>query len=211
MMNLILSMIVIGISAVFTIYGKYKKQKLIHYAFKPLTMIMIISLAWERMTAFSSVYSYLILSGLCLSFLGDILVMLPRNKLIKPGLLAFLSGYLLYILAFSRNIQIASYLPLAVSVALGAVIYLYLYTRLEKMRVPVLIYVVVISVLVWLAINRYLVLLDQKSLLVMVGGISLLFSESIWGINKFRKKFWLAEILILGFYFSAQLLFTLSI
>ena len=210
-MNLILSMIVIGISAVFTIYGKYKKQKFIHYAFKPLTMIMIISLAWERMTAFSSVYSYLILSGLCLSFLGDILVMLPGNKLIKPGLLVFLSGYLLYILAFSRNIQIASYLPLAVSVALGAVIYLYLYTRLEKMRVPVLIYVVVISVLVWLAINRYLVLLDQKSLLVMVGGISLLFSESIWGINKFRKKFWLAEILILGFYFSAQLLFTLSI
>jgi len=210
-MNLILSMIVIGTSAVFAIYGKYKKQKFIYYAFKPLTMIMIISLAWERMTAFSSVYSYLILSGLCLSLLGDVLIMLPGNKLMKPGLLAFLTGYLLYILALRRNIQIASYLPLAVLVALGAVIYLYLYTRLEKMRVPVLIYVVVVSVLVWLAISRYLSLQDQKSLLACIGGLLLLFSESVWAVNKFRRQFWLAEILILGTYFPAQLLFALSI
>lgn len=210
-MNLVLSLIVIAISAVFAIYGKYKKQRFIHYAFKPLTMIMIISLAWERMMASPSAYSYLILSGLCLSLLGDILVMLPGNKFIKQGLLAFLVGYLLYILAFSRNIRIVSFLPFMLILALGAVVYLYLYGRLDKMRVPVLIYVFVISIMAWLAINRYLNFLDQKSLFVMVGGILLLFSESIWGINKFRKQFWFAEILILGTYFPAQLLFALSI
>jgi uncharacterized membrane protein YhhN len=210
-MNLILSLIVIGTSAVFAIYGKYKKQKFIHYAFKPLTMIMIISLAWERMTAFSSVYSYLILSGLCLSLLGDILIMLPGNRFIRPGLLSFLAGYLLYIVAFSRNIQIASFLPLVAIAALGVVVYLYLYGRLDKMRIPVLVYVLVLSILSWLAINRYLSLQDQKSLLALMGGLLLLFSESVWGINKFRKQFWLAEILILGTYFPAQLLFALSI
>jgi uncharacterized membrane protein YhhN len=211
MMNLLLSLIVIAISAVFTIYGKYKRQKFIHYAFKPLTMVMILSLAWERTTASPSVYSYLILSGLCLSLLGDIFVMLPGNKFIKPGLLAFLAGYLLYILAFSWNIRIVSYPPLLLILALGAVAYLYLYSRLDKMRLPVLIYVVVVSVMVWLAINRYLSFLDQKGFLVMVGGILLLLSESVWGLNRFRKQFWLAEILILGTYFPAQVLFALSI
>ncbi len=158
-----------------------------------------------------SAYSYLILSGLGLSLLGDILVMLPGNKFIKQGLSAFLVGYLLYILAFSRNIRIVSFLPFMLILALGAVVYLYLYGRLDKMRVPVLIYVFVISIMAWLAINRYLNFLDQKSLFVMVGGILLLYSESIWGINKFRKQFWFAEILILGTYFPAQLLFALSI
>ncbi len=210
-MNLMLSLLVIGISAIFAIYGKYKKQKFIHYAFKPLTMIMIISLAWERMTAFPSTYSYLILSGLCFSFLGDILVMLPGTKFIKPGLLAFLAGYFLYISAISRGIKIISFLPLLLILALGSVVYLYLYGKLDKMRFPVLIYVFVVSALVWLGVNRYLSLLDQKSLFVMVSGILLLFSESTWAVNKFRKQFWLAEIFILGTYFPAQLLFALSI
>jgi uncharacterized membrane protein YhhN len=210
-MNLILSISVIAISAFFAIYGKYRKQKFIHYAFKPLTMILIISLAWERITAFPSAYSYLILSGLCLSFLGDILVMLPSAKFIKPGLLAFLTGYVLYILAISRGIRVVSFLSLLPILAVGAVVYLCLYGKLGKMRFPVLIYVLIVAVLVWLGINRYLSLLDQKSLFVMVGGILLLFSESIWGVNKFRRQFWLAEIFILGTYFPAQLLFALSI
>jgi predicted membrane channel-forming protein YqfA (hemolysin III family) len=41
-----LAVLVICISAAFAISGKYQKSKFIHYAFKPLTMIMIISLAW---------------------------------------------------------------------------------------------------------------------------------------------------------------------
>lgn len=210
-MNLVLSVIVIAISAFFAIYSKYKGHKVIFYAFKPLTMVLVVSLAWERTTASPSVYSYLVLSGLCLSLLGDIFIMLPGSKFFKPGLMSFLAAYILYILAFSRNIRIVSYLPVFIILAVGAVVYLYLYSRLNKMRIPVLIYVFVVSLVGWLAINRHLWFVDQMSLLVMIGGILLVFSEMIWGINKFRKQFWLAEILILGTYFPAQLLFALSV
>jgi uncharacterized membrane protein YhhN len=210
-MNLVLSVIVIAISAFFAIYSKYKGHKVIFYAFKPLTMVLVVSLAWERTTASPSVYSYLVLSGLCLSLLGDIFIMLPGSKFFKPGLMSFLAAYILYILAFSRNIRIVSYLPVFIILAVGAVVYLYLYSRLNKMRIPVLIYVSVVSLVGWLAINRHLWFVDQMSLLVMIGGILLVFSEMIWGINKFRKQFWLAEILILGTYFPAQLLFALSV
>jgi uncharacterized membrane protein YhhN len=210
-MNLVLSVIVIAISAFFAIYSKYKGHKVIFYAFKPLTMVLIVSLAWEKTTTSPSVYSYLILSGLCLSLLGDIFIMLPAARFLKPGLISFLTAYVLYILAFSRNMRIVSYLPVLIILAVGAVVYLCLYNKLNKMRLPVLIYVFVVSFVGWLAVNRHLWLLDQKSLLVMIGGILLVFSEMIWGINKFRKQFWLAEILILGSYFPAQLLFALSI
>ena len=38
-----LAVILISLSAAFAISGKYQRSKLLHYAFKPLTMLMIIS------------------------------------------------------------------------------------------------------------------------------------------------------------------------
>jgi uncharacterized membrane protein YhhN len=210
-MNLVLSVVVIAISAFFTVYSKYKEHKVVFYAFKPLTMVLIISLAWEKTAVSPSVYSYLVLSGLCLSLLGDIFVMLPARKFLRPGLVLFLAAYVLYAVAFIRNVRIVSALPFLIILAVGAVVYLYLYGKLDTMRIPVLIYVLVVALMGWLAINRYLWLLDQNGLLVMSGGVLLVFSDMIWGINKFRLPFRLAEILILASYFPAQLLFALSI
>jgi uncharacterized membrane protein YhhN len=75
----------------------------------------------------------------------------------------------------------------------------------------VLVYVLVLSLLAWVAINRHLTFADQASLLVMLGGLLFFVSDSALAVNRFRKKFWLAEILILSTYFAAQLCFALSI
>jgi uncharacterized membrane protein YhhN len=45
----------------------------------------------------------------------------------------------------------------------------------------------------------------------MIGALLFLFSDSANAVNRFKKPFWLAQILILGTYFAAQLLFALSI
>lgn len=209
-LSLALSIIVIVISGAFAIYAKYKKQRFAYYAFKPLTMVLIISLAWERTLSFPTVYSYFILIGLCFSLLGDILVMFS-GKVLKQGLLAFMAGYVFYILAFSRYIEIISYAALIPILGFAAIFYFYLYRGLSRLRWPVLVYVLIVSALVWLGINRYLDLRDIKSYLAFIGCFLLLISESIWAINRFRGAFWLAEILILGTYFPAQLLFALSI
>jgi uncharacterized membrane protein YhhN len=209
-LSLAFSITVIAISAAFAVYGKYNKPRFVYYAFKPLTMVLILSLAWERTLSFPSAYGYFLLSGLCFSLLGDIMVMFPR-KFLRYGLLAFMVGYLFYILAFSRDIEIVSYAVLIPILGFAAVFYFYLYKGLNKMRWPVLVYTLVVSVMAWLGVNRHLDLRDQKSLLVLIGCVLLFFSESVWAINRFRKAFWLAEILILGTYFPAQLLFALSI
>jgi uncharacterized membrane protein YhhN len=209
-LSLALSITVIAISAAFAIYAKYKKQRFAYYAFKPLTMVLVISLAWERTLLFPMVYGYFILIGLCFSLLGDILVMFS-GKVLKQGLLAFMAGYVFYILAFSRGIEIVSYTALIPILGCAAVFYSYLYKSLDKMRWPVLIYTLIVSAVVWLGVNRHLDLRDIKSFFVFIGCVLLFISESIWAVNRFRKAFWLAEILILGTYFPAQLLFALSI
>jgi len=205
-----LAVLVICISAAFAISGKYQKSKFIHYAFKPLTMIMVISLAFERVTILPSVYGYFILSGLCLCLLGDIFLMLPA-KYFRPGLLAFLAAQVLYILAFGRGLKALSFSPLLIVVAYAGLVFLFLYRSLGKYRWPVLFYVLAISGMAWLAVSRHLGLLERSSLLAMIGALLFLFSDSVNALNRFKKPFWLAQILILGTYFSAQLLFALSI
>lgn len=205
-----LAVLVVSIAAAFAISGKYQKSKFIHYAFKPLTMIMIISLAWERVTMQPSAYGYLILSGLCLSLLGDIFLMLPA-KFFRPGLLAFLAAQVLYILAFGLDLKGLAFSPLLIILAYAGVVYLFLYKSLGKHRWPVLFYVLAISGMAWLALSRHLGLLERSSLLAAIGALLFLFSDSINAVNRFKKPFWLAQILILGTYFAAQLLFALSI
>lgn len=209
-LSLALSVLVITTSAAFAIYGKYKKQKLIHYAFKPLTMLLIISLAWERSVSSPSPYGYLVLSGLCISLLGDIFLMLPSDKF-KPGLLAFFIAHLLYIFAFSRDIRVVSFSSLGPIAAFGVIVFLILWAKIRGLRIFVLIYIIGISAMAWLAVNRYFFFADQQSLLVMVGGLLFLISDAVNAVNRFRKAFWLAQILILGTYYAAQLAFALSL
>jgi uncharacterized membrane protein YhhN len=205
-----LSVLVIAISAAFAISGKYQKTKFIHYAFKPLTMIMIISLAFERVTILPSVYGTFILSGLCVSLLGDVFLMLPA-KYFRPGLLAFLAAQILYILALSRGLKAVSFPPLLIILAYAGLVFMFLYRSLGKYRWPVLYYVLGISVMAWLAVSRHLGLHERSSLFSMMGALLFLFSDSANAVNRFKKPFRLAQVFILGTYFAAQLLFALSI
>lgn len=205
-----MAVLVISISAAFAISGKYRKTRFIHYAFKPLTMILIISLAWERVTTWPSVYGYFILSGLCVSLLGDIFLMLPP-RYFRAGLLAFLGAQVLYILAFSRDLQVLTIFPLLIILAYGVLVYLFLFGSLGKYRWPVLAYIMAISAMTWLAFSRHLSLLERGTLLALVGAGLFMFSDTLNAVNRFKKTFQLAQTLILGTYFAAQLLFALSI
>ncbi len=205
-----IAVVLISVSAAFAISGKYQRSKFVHYAFKPLTMIMIISLAWERTVGHPSAYGYLILAGLCLSLFGDVFLMLsPRY--FRPGLMAFLAAQALYISAFSRNLGALSFTPLWVILAYGALVFLVLYRGLGKYRWPVLVYILTISAMSWLALNRHFSRLDQNSLLAAIGALLFLASDSVNAVNRFRRPFGAAQAIILSTYFAAQLLFALSV
>jgi uncharacterized membrane protein YhhN len=204
-----LAIALISTSAAFAISGKYQKSKFLHYAFKPLTMIMIISLAWERTVEGASAYGTLIVAGLCLSLFGDVFLMLPP-RYFRPGLMAFLAAQVLYIAAFSRGLEQLSFSSLGIILIYAAGVFLGLYRSLGKHRWPVLVYVLAISLMSWLALNRYLGLREPGPLLAAIGAFLFLLSDSFNAVNRFKKPFRAAQVIILSTYFAAQLLFALS-
>ncbi len=207
MMSLII--ILIGFSASLAVWGKYSKR-LIHYIFKPLTMILIILLAIFAGSGVSTPYQFLILSALIISLMGDIFIMLQRKNPII-GLVAFLIAHIFYISAFLHGIESFYSLILIPIFVYAAMFFIYLNKGLNKLRIPVLFYTIVISLMGFMAVNRYLNLLNEKSLLAFIGAVFFLISESAWAINRFKKPFASAEIIILGTYFSAQTLLALSV
>lgn len=208
--SLWLSIVIIGLSAAIAISSKHRGQKFLHYAFKPLTMVLIISLAWEGTAGSPSFYGRFILAGLCFSLVGDVFLMLPADR-IRQGLLAFLVAHIFYILAFSRGLKTVELEPLIFLLGYGAAFFLFLYRGLGSSRWPVLVYVIAISMMVWLALNRYLALETTRSLFGLIGAGLFLFSDSANGVKRFRKPFPLADVLVLATYFPAQLLIALSV
>jgi uncharacterized membrane protein YhhN len=208
--SLWLSILVIAVSAAFATAGAYRSSRFTHYAFKPLTMILVISLAWERASAASSAYGRLILAGLCFGLAADVLLMLRRSRL-RQGMAAFAAGHILYLVALARGARTLSLPVLAGLLAYGAAVFLFLSPGLGPLRWPVLVYVALISLMVWLAASRYLWLRNAKSALALAGGLLFIFSDSVNAAKRFRRPFRLAEVLVLPPYFAAQLLFALSI
>lgn len=209
-LDLWLAVLVISISAAFAIWGKFQRNQFIHYAFKPLTMVLIISLAWERVTAWPSAYGHFILAGLCLSLLGDVFLMLPA-RFFRPGLLAFMAAQVLYILAFSRGLRSVSIPALLFILVYGALVFLFLFRSLGRYRWPVFAYVLVISAMAWLAFNRHQSVSERESLMALIGAFLFLFSDTLNAFNRFKKPFKPAPVLILAPYFAAQLLIALSV
>lgn len=201
--------VLIILSAGMAVWGKYSRIH-IHYVFKPLTMILIILLALVTGAGVSTLYKYLILIALIFSLGGDVFIMLNRENPIK-GLASFLIAHVFYASAFLQGIE--SFYPLILIPVLvfASIFFLYLYKGLDKLFIPVLFYTIVISLMGILAANRYMNRLDEKSLLALIGAVFFLVSESSWAVNRFKKSFFWAEILILGTYFSAQTLLALSV
>ncbi len=201
--------LLITISAGLAVWGKYSRLHF-HYVFKPLTMILIILLAILTGTGVPTAYKYLILIALIFSLGGDVFIMLDRENPIK-GLAAFLIAHVFYVSAFLQGSESFYPLILIPVIVFAAIFFLNIHKGLHKLFIPVLSYTVVLSLMGSLAANRFMNLQDEKSLLALIGAGFFLVSESFWAVNRFKRSFAWAEVLILGTYFSAQTLLALSV
>lgn len=120
----------------------------LHWVCKPLATLWL--LLWVGQMPLSAAparcYRRWIFCGLCLSLLGDILLMLPQG-LFVPGLLAFLLAHVCYIIAFAPGAAGWRLLPLALLIAVIAGANLAgLWPHLpDALRLPVSAYVLVIA------------------------------------------------------------------
>jgi len=94
-------------------------------------------------------YYRLIVAGLVLGLVGDVCLALPGRKAFMAGLASFLLGHVLYVAAFATLARpgLATWVGAAVVLAASAGVYLWLRPHLGSMNVPVVAYVLVISVM----------------------------------------------------------------
>ncbi len=181
------------------------------YIFKPLTMLMIISMAVYYAKKQRHVYSRLIILGLFFSLAGDIFLMLPYH-LFLFGLLAFLTGHIWYILAFinGRSINFMRR-SLFFFIIYGIVIYLILFPDVGKLKLPVLMYILVILMMGWQAFERWQEKRQIGELQAFCGALFFIFSDTVLAINRFIEPITGGRGLNLSTYFLAQWLIARSI
>ncbi len=206
----ILSLMIL-FAALLCLRGKYFGPQASVYFFKPLTMLFILALAWQRSGGSGMVYSYALVAGLLFSLAGDVFLMLPQDRFL-PGLASFLIAHLCYITAFV-SVDGFHFAPgiLLLFLLYGVFMLRLLGPHLGKMRGPVVIYMAVILIMGWQAVALCWAIGTGWSVLAAAGALLFVASDSILALNRFRRPFRSAEALILGAYFVAQWLIAFSV
>jgi len=93
----------------------------------------------------------------------------------------------------------------------GIVIFSILAPHLGNMKLPVLVYMVLILVMAWQAWERWGQTGQSEALLAFLGAVLFVISDSALAINRFRGPYKMARLLTLSTYFAAQWLIARSV
>ncbi|MGR5066176.1 lysoplasmalogenase [Photobacterium sp. DNB22_13_2] len=199
----------ISLSALLHITAAYHGPRWQFYLFKPVTLLMLLVVAWPA--GDGGIYHLAILLGLALSVVGDVFLMWPKDRFI-PGLVAFALAHVSYSAAFWSQLgsHIVWWLP-AMLAAAGVIVFLLLLPSLGKMLIPVAIYIAVISQMAWAAGEFWLTTSTTMALLAFAGAAVFMFSDLCLAIDRFRGPFRSATAMIMTSYFLAQSLFVATL
>ena len=89
--------------------------------------------------------------------------------------------------------------------------YGFLYNGLNKLKIPVAIYVSAILSMTYLSFNVYQQQDSTIALLGFIGALFFMLSDSLLALNKFKRPFKLAQPSILSTYYLAQWLIVKSV
>lgn len=186
----------------------------LHVIAKPLLMpVLLIYFYFE--TRGRGGIKHLIAGALFFSWIGDVVLLIDSRygSFFIYGLIAFLAAHICYIAWFYRARKlnaVRSFKPYAgiFILAYMTIFYITIYPFLVALKVPVLVYAVVITLML-LASVRAFDLRSQKFGVVCVAG-TLLFavSDSILATNRFVLPFAYAPLFIMLTYGIAQFLIT---
>ena len=210
----------LGVAIIEWFFEHKESQRGIYFA-KPLVMIFLIAWAWlyvdmpALMLNYNTAAMMWFIIGLIFSLAGDVFLMLPE-KFFLPGLISFLLTHFFYIVGFGHltlpdGSGIAAGAIAVILIAVGAWIYSQLTDGMTKsgqtrMRYPVLIYVIVISFMVYVAL---LSLFDpywaqSSAVLVSIGAVLFLASDIMNGWVRFVGPVWKHRVLIMVTYHLGQ-------
>ena len=147
---------------------------------------------------------WLLLAALILSAAGDIFLELDDDgDYFVPGLGSFLIAHIFYAIAFaqSRAFENLSLIPMVLIVALGIFVTWRIWSGLDELKIPVVLYI-----LVSMGMGFSAAVHSPLSWILILGAIIFMISDSIIAWDKFwtsvrGRSFW-----VMGTYYAAQLL-----
>jgi alkenylglycerophosphocholine/alkenylglycerophosphoethanolamine hydrolase len=200
-----------------------KKWKIVEYFAKPGTMLALLWWVWQSTGWGGSMFWFTLGAVFCL--LGDVFLIVPRNLFIF-GLLAFLIGHIFYILGLNGIPPLTNLSELVKLVVLGKwlaiisiiVLVAYLiwyYPKLasglkarekNSLKVPVLIYSLVISLMVYSALMTWYRAGWPSTAVIFVSLGALLFfaSDSMLAWDRFLKPINHARLRVMVTYHLGQ-------
>jgi uncharacterized membrane protein YhhN len=205
-MNKILPLIAFMLFCLIDFFGIYlDKQMMVNFA-KPMLMI---TLFWYYYSNAKKLNKYFVL-GLFFSFLGDILLLGVGAMYFVFGLLFFLIAHVFYIIMVLKIIQITKPKEFIIAsvpfLLLFLVLMNVLYAGLGAIKIPVIIYAITISFFGIVSLILYLQAKTKISMLLLVGVLTFITSDTILALNLFYKKQSFYPLLIMMTYVLAQYL-----
>ncbi len=191
----------------------------VNYIIKPLITLSLFGVLLFN-TGLRGRFSKRIGLGLIFGLFGDVFLLFDHlNELFFIfGLASFLIGHIFYISAFYLDYSLNKtvYKAQSKNAILGysffAVIFCAgLWTHLGNMKIPVIIYAIVISLMGIMAVNRYGRVNSLSYKLTLYGSLLFVLSDSVLAIDRFVYTFKGAGIIIMATYMAAQYLITLGV
>ncbi|MHA1372022.1 MAG: lysoplasmalogenase [Promethearchaeota archaeon] len=188
--------------------GNLKKSRKIIVISKPLIVPLII--LYHVMDVFH--VNWFLIVGLLFGWFGDILLLDKEKKSrFLLGLLSFLAGHIFYILGFAFTTKFVCYdwwllLIVIPYVIFSYFIYQYLKNELAEMKLPTLIYIVVICVMSVFAFFRMSSSTPISFGFIYIGSVLFIVSDTMIAINYFKKQIRNSEFFIMLTYILAQLM-----
>jgi uncharacterized membrane protein YhhN len=185
------------------------------YAFKPLTTLLVIAVAWTLGRAEQAPaarrYTRPVLAGLACSLVGDVALMLPGDYFV-PGLFAFLAAHLCYISAFAARAGGLRPSPSALPFAFA---YIVLVARLAPhagtLLGPVALYGAVLLAMAWCAAETWRLRRDGPTGAAAVGALLFVVSDTLLAFGRFVPAGPRSGTAVMITYVAAQLLIAWSV
>ena len=188
------------------------------YIFKPIAstlMTAVLLMSFFREGCFRTGYTLALLAGMLLCFGGDMALMFMNSskKAFRIGLVLFLLGHVAYIVVLTvfSGFRQSDWISALVLAAAAACVYRYLLPGLGDMKVPVLVYVIIISLMVNRAVSTFQgTYFNTTQAALLTGGAVLFYiSDVILALHRFRHQ-WKYGRINLAFYYAGQVLIALS-
>lgn len=209
------------VAATLYILEEYKGQTWRNALFKLLASLGFVSLGVHNIVVTPEIsYAWFLVSGLFLGAVGDVLLSfqplfsMHSSKFFMGGLTAFLLGHILYIFAFMQICQMPVW-----ALLIGSLLTLGFFLRIRQlgcklgsMKLPVLIYILVISMMLLGAVFATAATNLFFGSFVILGAVLFLVSDFVLCLIVFteRNKPWY-RWLNLSTYYLAQILLAFSI